>query len=198
VVEVDGVRVNIRSPLTAARRGLRYVTYDRKGEGLFLEQSVTANITATRLRSLSRLGWLGSRIRRRVAALLAKQTSVRTSGLNAAVKTLSGGNQQKVLIGRGLEHGARLYLLDDPTQGVDVRGRAEIHNLIREACAAGNTVLLASSELEELLELSDTIITIYNGEIVSSMSREEASANRVLAEITHQQALPSQRVPVPE
>lgn len=185
-VEIDGRRASLRTPLTAARAGLRYVTYDRKNEGLFLDQTVATNITATRLRSLSRYGWLGRAARNKLAQRLVTLASVRTKSLRTRVRTLSGGNQQKVLIGRCLE-GAKndTFLLDDPTQGVDVVGRAEIHNLIREACERGNTVLLASTELSELLDLADVIVTIYDGRIVSSMTKDEASPTRVLAEITH-------------
>jgi ABC-type sugar transport system ATPase subunit len=106
--------------------------------------------------------------------------------VRAPVAELSGGNQQKVLIGRCLERaGTTILLLDDPSRGVDVRGRADIHRLVRHAAAAGSPVLFASTELDELLELSDVIVTMYRGEVVATVERAEARAGAILAGMTH-------------
>jgi ABC-type sugar transport system ATPase subunit len=161
--------------------GVRYVPPDRKAEGLFLGQSIGANLTATRLPHLSRLGVVLERARRS-----ASQTLLEIVGVRDHVATLSGGNQQKVLIGRCLERaGGELLLLDDPTRGVDVGGRAEIHDLIRRAAAAGNTIIFVSTELDELLDLADVVVTMYKGQVVATRPRAEAVASVLLGEMTH-------------
>ena len=166
--------------------GVRYVPPDRKAEGLFLGQSIGANLTATRLRNLSRAGLVVERARRATAQTLLEIVGVRDHGLREHVVTLSGGNQQKVLIGRCLERsGGELLLLDDPTRGVDVGGRAEIHDLIRRAAAAGNTIIFVSTELDELLDLADVVVTMYKGRVVATRPRAEAVASVLLREMTH-------------
>jgi ABC-type sugar transport system ATPase subunit len=183
---VGDQQVSLRGPARMGRRGIHYVTNDRKAEGLFFGHSIESNLTATRLPSLARLGVLSPRARRRVAGGLADKIAVRSSGLSQGVGELSGGNQQKVLIGRCLERaGSALLLLDDPTRGVDVGGRAEIHGLIRQAAEAGHAVLFVSTELDELFDLADVIVTILHGRIVASAVREDVSPRQVLAEMTH-------------
>ena len=120
----------------AQRAGVCYVPPDRKTEGLFLSHSILANLTATRLESFSRFGVIAERARKASAQTLLKIVGVRDHGLKQPVERLSGGNQQKVLIGRCIRRAKReLLLLDDPTRGVDVGGREEIHGLIRDAAA---------------------------------------------------------------
>jgi ABC-type sugar transport system ATPase subunit len=166
--------------------GVRYVPPDRKAEGLFLGQSIGANLTATRLPHLSRLGVVLERARRSTAQALLEIVGVRDHGQRERVETLSGGNQQKVLIGRSLERrSGELLLLDDPTRGVDVGGRAEIHELIRRAAAAGNTIIFVSTELEELMDLADVVVTMYKGRVVATRPRAEAVASVLLREMTH-------------
>ena len=104
----------------------------------------------------------------------------------APARVLSGGNQQKVFVGRSLERPRLdLLLLDDPTRGVDVGGRAEIHRLVRLAADSGATVIFASSELDEILELADVVFTVFNGKVVSRRPRHEVTAAQVLSEMTH-------------
>jgi ABC-type sugar transport system ATPase subunit len=166
--------------------GVRYVPPDRKSEGLFLGQSIGANLTATRLPALSRGGVVMERARRAAAQTLLEIVGVRDHGPREQVATLSGGNQQKVLIGRCLERSSgELLLLDDPTRGVDVGGRAEIHDLIRRAAAAGNTIIFVSTELDELLDLADVVVTMYKGRVVATRPRAEAIASVLLREMTH-------------
>ena len=166
--------------------GVRYVPPDRKTEGLFLGQSIGANLTATRLAHLSRAGVVVERARRAAAQTLLEIVGVRDHGLREHVAALSGGNQQKVLIGRCLERSSgELLLLDDPTRGVDVGGRAEIHDLIRRAAAAGNTIIFVSTELHELLDLADVVVTMYKGRVVAIRPRAEAVASVLLREMTH-------------
>jgi ABC-type sugar transport system ATPase subunit len=168
------------------RAGVHFLSNDRKGEGLFLGQSIEYNLVATRLSQLTTLGVLRRARMRRQARRLAELVDVDTRRLVAPARALSGGNQQKVFVGRSLQRPRLdLLLLDDPTRGVDVGGRVEIHSLIRLAADAGATVIFASSELDEILELSDVVVTLFAGTIVSQRPRQELTAAQVLSEMTH-------------
>jgi ABC-type sugar transport system ATPase subunit len=185
-VTIDGRRVPLASPRGAVRAGVHFLSNDRKGEGLFLDQSIEYNLVATRLSQLTTAGVLRRARMRREARSLAKLVGVDVRRIAASARVLSGGNQQKVFVGRSLKR-PRLdvLLLDDPTRGVDVGGRAEIHRLIRLAADADAMVIFASSELDEILELSDVVITLFAGRVVSQRSRQEATAAQVLSEMTH-------------
>lgn len=185
-VSVQGRQIKLGSPIRADRGGVAYISPDRKGEGLFLERSVAENLVATRLKALSRSGVVGGRAASAKAAELARASGVHQDRLASAVGHLSGGNQQKVFLGRCLERqGTSLLLLDEPTRGVDVGGRADIHALIRHAASSGNAVMFASTELDEILDLSDTVITMFAGSVVSIARRADVTAASVVAEMTH-------------
>jgi ABC-type sugar transport system ATPase subunit len=178
--------VPLASPRGAVRAGVHYLSNDRKGEGLFLGQSIESNLVATRLAQVSSFGVLRRRRMRREARALAELVDVDVRRLSAPVRVLSGGNQQKVFVGRCLKRPRLdLLLLDDPTRGVDVGGRAEIHRLVRHAADGGATVIFASSELDEILELSDLVVTLFAGRVVSRRARRDASAAQVFREMTH-------------
>lgn len=184
-VEVRGRRVLLNTPRRAADAGVLYVPNDRQREGLFLGQSVERNLTVTRLRRSSRLGVLLRRRVQQTARRLAAMIGVPLERLGAPAAGLSGGNQQKVLLGRALElDGAVLLALDEPTRGVDVGGRAEIHRLVREAARGGRAVIFSSTELDEVLDLADVVVTLFHGRIVSVVPRAEASASAILADMT--------------
>jgi ABC-type sugar transport system ATPase subunit len=183
---VEDRRVQLASARAARRAGVHYLSNDRKGEGLFLGQSTEYNLVATRLAQLTMGGVLRRGRLRRKARELAELIKVDGRRLSAPVRVLSGGNQQKVFVGRCLERPRLdLLLLDDPTRGVDVGGRAEIHRLVRYAAETGGTVLFASSELDEILELSDLVVTLFAGRVVSHRPRKEVRAAEVLSEMTH-------------
>lgn len=159
--------VPIRDPVRSAEAGIAFVSNDRKTEGLFLGASISTNLLASRLSRLSRFGFLQVRRQRRVAGSLAELIRLPSERLDESVINLSGGNQQKVFVGRCLEsEDVYALLLDEPTRGVDVGGRAAIHQLLRNAADGGLVVVFASTEPEELLELGDTIITMYGGQVV--------------------------------
>lgn len=184
-VEVAGKVVLLNTPRRAADAGIVYVPNDRQREGLFLGQSVERNLTATRLRRLSRGGILLRRRVRRIARELATMAGVSLDRLGSPAASLSGGNQQKVLLGRALElEGTSLLALDEPTRGVDVGGRADIHRLVRESARKGTAVIFSSTELDEVLDLADVVVTIFAGRVVSVVARPEASAPRILADMT--------------
>lgn len=182
---VDAVPVPVGHPVVAAKAGIAFVSNDRKSEGLFLDKPVSWNLLATRLPRLTRLGVTS---RRRWAASLSELVDL--CGLDRkragrAVAELSGGNQQKVFVGRCLgRDDVRVLLLDDPTRGVDVGGRAAIHALLRDASRRGMAVLFSSTELEELHDLADVVVTMHKGVAVRRHAGRTASAV-LLREITH-------------
>jgi ABC-type sugar transport system ATPase subunit len=188
-VEIGGRRVILNTPRRAAEAGVLYIPNDRQLEGLFLGQTVERNLTVTRLRRLSRLGVLLRRRVHRSARELAAMAGVPVERLGSPARTLSGGNQQKVLLGRALQlEGTALLALDEPTRGVDVGGRAEIHHLVRDAARNGTAVIFSSTELDEVLDLADVVVTIFAGRIVSVVPRRQASASAILADMTTSQA----------
>jgi ABC-type sugar transport system ATPase subunit len=188
-IEVAGRQVLLNTPRRAAEAGVLYIPNDRQREGLFLGQTVERNLTVTRLRRLSRLGVLLRRRLQRTARELATLAAVPLDRLGSPAASLSGGNQQKVLLGRALQlEGTALLALDEPTRGVDVGGRAEIHGLVREAARKGTAVIFSSTELDEVLDLADVVVTIFAGRIVSVVPRAEASASAILADMTTSQS----------
>ena len=185
LTEIRGRRASFRRPQGALDAGILYVSNDRQGEGLFLQKTVAQNLTVSRLRQLSRLGFLRRPSARRVARELAARVGVDRARLASPVGGLSGGNQQKVLLGRALQRpGTVLLALDEPTRGVDVGGRGEIHSLIRQEAATGVAVLFASTELDEVLELADVVVTMFEGHVVSVVPAAEANSARVLEDMT--------------
>jgi len=185
-VKIEGNDVRLRDPLRAARAGVFYTTSDRKADGLFLEQTTSHNLVATRLPRLSVLGVI-RRVRERASVKrLLELTGISPERQRTLVGAFSGGNQQKVLVARSLEQrGARLLVLDEPTRGVDVGGRSDIHDLIRTAAAEGVSVLFSSTELDEVLELADTVITMFGGRVVASYESDGVSPAQILTDMTH-------------
>jgi len=189
-VQVIGRPLNIRHPVSARRSGLGFVANDRKSEGLFLGRSVAENLTVTRLGEVSSFGLLSRRRERARAHQVASHVHVAGDRLEHAVGLLSGGNQQKALVGRyALDRSIRVLLVDEPTRGVDVGGRAAIHDLLAGSAREGLTVIFATSDLEELLELAMTVITMRAGHVVGVYAND-VSHQAVLADLTHRDGAP--------
>ncbi|MCQ0008262.1 sugar ABC transporter ATP-binding protein [Actinomadura madurae] len=182
-VRVGGVSP-LGSPRRARRAGVRFVTEDRRGEGLFLADTVHHNLTAARLAEIARLGVLIRRRTLAVARAMSRSVGVSDDKLQVAAGDLSGGNQQKVLIGRMLEPRPDVLLFDEPTRGVDVAGRAEIHQVIKRAAAAGSVVLVASTELDEIFDLGSKIIAMASGRVVMAARTVDVSPGAVLHAMT--------------
>lgn len=183
---IDRDEVRLGDPREALRCGIGYATADRKGEGLFLSRSIAENLAATRLDALTTRGILAPRRLLSAARDIARAVGVDDRRLRETVARLSGGNQQKVFLGRGLERrDMRVLLLDEPTRGVDVGGRADIHTIIRKAAAAGAIVIFASSDLDEILNLADDIIVMRGGRKVSHRKRADTDHARLLSDMTH-------------
>ncbi|HEY8582845.1 MAG TPA: sugar ABC transporter ATP-binding protein [Capillimicrobium sp.] len=184
-VLLDGRELPLGSRAAVADRGVGFISGDRKAEGLFLTRSIAENLTVAQLDGIARGGRLRPRDERRRASALAEAAGVAAARLAEPVGVLSGGNQQKALVGRYLlESGVAVLLVDEPTRGVDVGGRAAIHDLLREAAEQGQVVLFASSELDELLELAETIVTMRAGRVIATY-RDGATREALLSDLTH-------------
>ncbi|WP_322805681.1 sugar ABC transporter ATP-binding protein [Thermanaerothrix sp.] len=183
---LDGQRVEIRSPRDAIRLGIGLVPEDRKSQGLFLGQSVRFNVAASLLERLSRLGFIHFRHLNQQIKTIIERLRVRTPSLNQRVRNLSGGNQQKVVISRWLTLNPKVLILDEPTRGVDVGAKAEIHALMSELAAQGMAILMISSELPEILGVSDRILVMREGRIVAEFNREEATQDLIMQAATGQ------------
>jgi rhamnose transport system ATP-binding protein len=180
-IRLDGALVRVESPAQAVALGLAYVPEDRRRHGVIPEMSVAANTSLAALGAVSRHGWLDTRVERALAARFVERFAVRAASLDAAVDTLSGGNQQKVALARWLATKPRVLILDEPTQGVDVGAKAEIHALIVELAAQGLAILLISSELPEILGMCDRIAVMRLGRLVATLDRADATPERLLA-----------------
>jgi len=180
-VRLDGRPVRFGSPADAIDAGMGYVTEDRRRRGLFRMLGSGANITISYLRSLARLGILSPGRERPVAAAAAKEFDVRApAGLGQPAGTLSGGNQQKLLLARLLLRPRRLLVLDEPTRGIDVGAKAEIYALMNRLTAQGLGILMISSELPEVLGMSDRVVVMHEGRTAGELSRAQATPERVM------------------
>jgi ABC-type sugar transport system ATPase subunit len=170
-VRVDGHAVELRSPIDAIRAGLAYVPEDRKAAGLVLDLSVQDNLamSAIATKKLSRFGLVDHARAEQAALARFRDLQIKAPGLHAEVATLSGGNQQKVVIGKWLELAPRVLLLDEPTRGVDVGAKVEIYKLIEQLVAAGHAVLIASSDLPEIVRLADRVLVLREGRLVGEL-----------------------------
>ncbi|MEU2855190.1 sugar ABC transporter ATP-binding protein [Streptomyces syringium] len=179
-VEVDGRVLPPGDVRAAMRAGIGLVPEDRKGQGLLLDASLRDNLTLARLERDTRGGLVDRRGQRRAAAEVAARLKVRMSGLEQSARTLSGGNQQKIVIGKWLLAGARLLILDEPTRGIDVGAKVEIYRLVNELTATGCAVLMISSDLPEVLGMSDRVLVMAQGRLVGELSGEAATQDAVM------------------
>jgi rhamnose transport system ATP-binding protein len=179
-IRLDGSPVVVDSPARAADLGIAYVPEDRRRHGVLLEFPVAANTSLAILRKLSRFGLLQGGRERDLARHYVERLRIKTPSITVAVGNLSGGNQQKVALARWLAAEPSVLILDEPTQGVDVGAKAEIHRLMGELAGRGLAILMISSELPEILGMSDRIAVMYAGTIAGTLDRAEASQERVL------------------
>ena len=180
-IELAGAALDPSGPAASLARGLGFLSEDRRSEGIFPGLSVRENLTAAVLPRLSRWGVIS---RRRQDALVARYVAalgIRTAGPGQAIAKLSGGNQQKVLLARCLCAEPQAVMLDDPTRGIDVGAKAEVHRAIRAMAKDGLGVLVTSSEVEELLELTDRLVVLAEGEVSGGLPTAGASPEQVLA-----------------
>ncbi|MDR1511157.1 MAG: sugar ABC transporter ATP-binding protein [Synergistaceae bacterium] len=181
-VFMEGHRVNIRSPKDAIRHGLAFVSEDRKLVGLNLKGAIRDNITLANLRNycLGRVVIQGRRECEVVDSYIGK-LRIKTENRNKLVENLSGGNQQKVILARWMSCRPKVLILDEPTRGIDVGAKAEIHRLMDDFAAEGNCIIMVSSELPEILGMSDRIVVMHEGGITAVIGREHATQENIMA-----------------
>lgn len=172
---IEGKTVRIRNPIDALRNGYVLLTEDRKRLGLNLMMSVKENITLASLRKISHGGILDENSEAAFAKKYVDQVHIKTPSIDAPVKNLSGGNQQKVAIGKSLMVDPKIMVLDEPTRGIDVGSKWEIYKIMNELVERGVTIIMISSEMEEILGMSDRILTMCDGRITGEFDRSEAS-----------------------
>jgi ABC-type sugar transport system ATPase subunit len=179
-VIVRGRDVDIRTPAQAIGHGIGLVPEDRKRQGLVLSMDLTANATLPILERLTRLFIVSRAAERDTARPFFERFRLRTASTGVAAAALSGGNQQKVVLTKWLAACCGILILDEPTRGVDVGAKAEIHALIDELAAAGTGVILISSEMPEVLNLSTRILVFRDGRMAGELSRAEASQEALM------------------
>jgi rhamnose transport system ATP-binding protein len=180
-VEVAGASVAIRSPQDAVRHGIAYLSEDRRKLGLSMPQSVAANISLPILRRYTNaLRLVDKSAERAVAERFRAELSIRTPNLDAPVANLSGGNQQKVMLAKWLNTEPRILVLDEPTRGIDVGAKAEVHRLVDDLARSGMAVILISSDLPEVLAMSDRILVMREGHQAATLDYEQFDQERVM------------------
>ena len=180
-IRFDGRQLKIKSPADAIRSGMALLTEDRKKTGLFLSLSVGENMQIASLPGHCNLGFVKQGEVDELCQEMVGKLKVKTPGLDEIIENLSGGNQQKVLIARWLLNHPKVLILDEPTRGVDVGAKAEIHKLITQLAKQGVAIIMISSELPEVLGMSDRVMVMHEGKVGGILSRAEATQERILA-----------------
>lgn len=184
-IKVEGQPAHFHDPADAIKAGIGLCSEDRKAEGIIPYLSVRENLTLAALPTLARYGVVSRKKQQELVERFIQRLGIKTAGPDQLIRELSGGNQQKVLLARWLCLNPRLLLLDEPTRGIDVGAKAEIQGLIEELAESGLGVLMISSELEELIEGSDRIVILRDGQTVTSLPHAEASQDALMAAMAH-------------
>jgi len=180
-IELFGQRVEVANPGVAMRHGMAFLTEDRKDTGCFLPLSITENMQMAVIQDrFTSGGFVRQGEVDRTCEEMAKALRVKTPDLDERIGNLSGGNQQKVLIGRWLLTKPKILILDEPTRGIDVGAKAEIHRLVSKLAGEGLAVLMISSELPEVLGMSDRVMVVHAGRVTGILDRAEATQERVM------------------
>ncbi len=179
-VFIEGKRISVKTPIDAIRAGIGYVPEDRKLSGLILQLTVLVNFSLPSLKNLSKFGFIQLNQEKDLAREYVRRLGIKTTSLNQFVENLSGGNQQKVVLAKWLALRPKVLLLDEPTRGIDVNTKSELYSLISELARAGLGIVLVSSELPEVLAMSDRIMVMSEGKKTAEFTREEASEEKLL------------------
>ncbi len=181
-VLIEGERIEIRSPADAIDHGIALLTEDRKALGLFLDQSVAFNTTIASLQTVSSrvIGVIDASRERTLVEQYVAQLGIKAPDVDTIVGTLSGGNQQKVILGKWLNASPKIFILDEPTRGIDIGAKVEIYKLLNWLAAEGVAIIIISSELSEVLGMSDRILVMSGGAIVAEFTREKATREAVM------------------
>jgi ribose transport system ATP-binding protein len=183
-IRLFGREVAIRSPRDSIALGIGLLTEDRKADGLLLLQAVGTNMTISRMDDVAPDGVIRTVRERRVVDSYISRLAIRTPSGSTPARNLSGGNQQKVILAKWLNARCRILLIDEPTRGVDVGAKREIYALLRDLAARGTAIVMVSSELPEVIGVSDRIAVMREGRIVVTLDAREATEERVMAHAT--------------
>lgn len=180
-LRIHGEAVRLHSPADAVRRGLALIPEERRKEGVLAQRSVRENLTVTRIGQLCRFGFLLDFPKlKKAAADMVRQLGIRTPGLGQIVARLSGGNQQKVAVGKWLATNASVFLFDEPTKGIDIGAKQDMFAIVERLASEGKAVLYASCELSEILSVTDRVYVLYGGRVVKELETAETSEEELL------------------
>jgi inositol transport system ATP-binding protein len=180
-IHIRGKKVSIKSPQDAIKQKMGLLTEDRKITGAFLPISIRDNMIMSNIDNFrSKLGYIKSKLVNDTCALFVQRLNIKTPSLNQLIMNLSGGNQQKVLLARWLLNNPDILILDEPTRGIDVGAKAEIHKLMSRLAQTGKAIVMISSEMPEVLGMSDRIIVMHEGQKKGELTREEASQEKIM------------------
>jgi len=180
-IKIDGAKIKIGSPAEAIRAGIAYVPEDRQIQGVVLPFGIRANITLASLKAHARNGFMNLAKELQTTKKFGERLAVKAANWEQKLFELSGGNQQKVVIGKWLASGPRILILDEPTKGIDIGSKAAVHEIMGELASEGMAILLVSSELPEIMGLADEILVMHEGRVVRRFMRGEASAEMIVS-----------------
>lgn len=179
-IYINGKRVNINSPKDAVKKGICYLSEDRKRFGLMLSKSVSENTVLASLEKFEKYGFLRDGMIERVSGEKNRLLRTKTPNMQQLLKNLSGGNQQKVIVARWLIKDSDIFIFDEPTRGIDIGAKSEMYELMENLAAQGKSIIMISSELAEILRLSDRIIVMCEGRITADMDISEADQEKIM------------------
>jgi rhamnose transport system ATP-binding protein len=179
-VSISGRAVRRHDPRAAIRAGMAFIPEDRRKQGLVIDSSVTRNVAGVIRRGIAKAGLVTSAMENKAAAPWASRLEVKTSALDMTAATMSGGNQQKVVIAKWLATDPRLLIIDEPTRGIDVGTKAEVHRLLSELAGQGLAILMISSELPEVLGMADRVVVLCEGRVTAELDRADATPEAVM------------------
>ena len=182
---LKGHKIEIRSPKDAIEKGIAYVSEDRKALGFIPEMSMIENISLSNLKNYSKGGFIQTKKETKVSSQMADDLKIKAAGLNQKVMNLSGGNQQKIVIAKALLTSPALLILDEPTRGIDIGAKHEIYKLINQLANNGLAVIIISSELPEILGMSDRILVLSKGKQTAILNKQEASQEKIMHYAIH-------------
>ncbi|HWU15327.1 MAG TPA: ATP-binding cassette domain-containing protein, partial [Caulobacter sp.] len=181
-IRLDDKSLKLKSPRDAIRAGVMMVPEDRKQQGCFLDHSIRRNLSLPSLKPLSRLGqWIDERAERDLVETYRQKLRVKMASQETPIGKLSGGNQQKVLLGRSMALAPRVLIVDEPTRGIDIGAKAEVHQVLSDLAAQGVAILVISSELAEVMAVSDRIVVFREGVVVADLDGETATEEGLMA-----------------
>lgn len=183
-VYLAGKAVRMRNYAAAIRHGLCYLTEDRKLDGLFLKMSITQNLIAIINKQIAKYNLVPQKYAQKLTMEYKESLNIKFADPEQPIGSLSGGNQQKVLIAKLLASNPKIIIMDEPTRGIDVGAKSEIHNMLRELCKKGVGIIVISSELPEIVGLCDRVMVMHEGRMVGELSRDEVTQDRIISSIS--------------